>query len=218
MGPFLSRGISHFFRLFVVVSGARSGVPIEARSWPSILGSARRRWPEPCQGRSRRRRGPKARLYEGPAIAENRSPMSVGRLSPSLAVQHACLSSTSAGEVGFPAVPDPIRGVPLSSQTRGLQARIRGSRKRSLPRGPIREARWRGTEGTGPILTAASLSHSPVRRPAHLGRLSGSARFSLAHPIRRTLDDARPSPPPRSCVAAHAAARRAPSGMTPSWT
>ena len=100
-----------------------------------------------------------------------------------------------AGEVGFPAVPDPIRGVPLSSQTRGLQARIRGSRKRSLPRGPIREARWRGTEGTGPILTAASLSHSPARRPAHLGRFSGSARFSLAHPIRRTLDDARPSRP-----------------------
>src|SRR5271156_2843889 len=101
----------------------------------------------------------------------------------------------AAGEDGFPAVPDPIRGVPLSAQTKGLQARIRGSRKRSLPRGQMREARWRGTEGTGPILTAASCSHSPARRPAHLGRLSGSAWFSLAHPIRRTLDDARPSRP-----------------------
>src|SRR5271169_4304351 len=72
------------FRIFSPLrcsKGARSG----ARSRPApglrSLGNARRRWPEPCQGRSRRRRGPKARLYEGPAIAENRPPRSVGRLA-----------------------------------------------------------------------------------------------------------------------------------------
>src|SRR5271154_6137990 len=114
-----------------------------------------------------------------PAFTRVRPSPRIGRRgrwadSPSLAVQHACLSSTSAGEDGFPAVADPIRGVPLSAQTKGLQARIRGSRKRSLPRGQMREARWRGTEGTGPILTAASCSHSPARRPAHLGRRPGA--------------------------------------------
>src|SRR5271163_913891 len=47
--------------------------------------------------------------------------------------------------------------------------------------------------GDGTNLEAASCSHSPCRRPAHLGGFSGSAWFSLAHPIRRTLSDARPS-------------------------
>src|SRR5277367_4104086 len=70
-----------FFSPLRCSKGARSG----ARSRPApglrSLGNARRRWPEPCQGRSRRRRGPKARLYEGPAIAENRPPRSVGRFA-----------------------------------------------------------------------------------------------------------------------------------------
>ena len=63
-----------------------------------------------------------------------------------------------------------------AAEAEGLHARIRGSSWNSRPICLIREARRRGTEGTGPILAAASFSHSPARRPAHLGGFSGSVR------------------------------------------
>jgi len=56
-----------------------------------------------------------------------------------------------SGGLGLSAVPDPIRGVPLSAQAEGLHARIRRSCGNSRPQCPIREARGPGTEGTGPI-------------------------------------------------------------------
>ena len=65
------------------------------------------------------------------------------------------------------------------AQAEGLHARIRRSSLNSQPICLIREARRRGTEGTGPILTAASCSHSPARRPAHLGGFSGSVGISF---------------------------------------
>ena len=97
------------------------------------------------------------------------------------------------------------------AEAEGLHARIRGSWN-SRPIGLIREARRRGTEGTGPILTAASCSHSPARRPAHLGGFSGSVGISFPGLIHQTLNRASrlaPAGPP------HASASRAPSGMTP---
>src|SRR6202167_6194997 len=76
------------------------------------------------------------------------------------------------------------------AQAEGLHARIRRSSLNSQPLCPIREARRRGTEGTGPILTAASCSQSPVRRPAHLGGFSGSVRVSFPCLIHQTLNRA----------------------------
>src|SRR5271155_4884566 len=75
-----------------------------ARGWrkgrlPALrfLGSATCRWLDPCQGRSRRRRGPKASLYKGPAIDDHRRPRSPGRVhvarSASLADETAVLHS-----------------------------------------------------------------------------------------------------------------------------
>src|SRR5271170_1363251 len=62
-----------------------------------FLGSATCRWLDPCQGRSRRRRGPKASLYKGPAIDDHRRPRSPGRVhvarSASLADETAVLHS-----------------------------------------------------------------------------------------------------------------------------
>src|SRR5271154_6184750 len=77
------------------------------------------------------------------------------------------------------------------AEAEGLHARIRGSWN-SRPICLIREARRRGTEGTGPILTAASFSHSPARRPAHLGRFSGSGLIFSPRLIHETLNRAKP--------------------------
>ena len=56
--------------------------PATPRPAPALrsLGSAFCRWPEPCQGRSRRRRWPQASLYKGPAIDDHRLPRSGGRI------------------------------------------------------------------------------------------------------------------------------------------
>src|SRR5271154_6855362 len=185
MGLFLSRGISHFFRLFVVPRERGlepDRVPLLAFDPLATRDGDGRSLVKAEAAGGGGRRPAFTRLRPSPRIGRR------GRWTdaPSLAVEHACLSSTRARLV-FPPIPEPIRGVPLSSQTKGLQTRIRWSSKHSVPKFPMREARWRGTEGTGPILMAASCSHSPGRRPVHLGRFSGSARFSLAHPIRRTL-------------------------------
>src|SRR5271154_7005776 len=79
-GFFCQEGF-RIFRLFVVPR-ERGLEPDRGRA-PGLrsLGNARGRCTEPRQGRSRRRRGPKARLYEAPVIAENRPPRSVGRLA-----------------------------------------------------------------------------------------------------------------------------------------
>ena len=90
---------------------------------------------------------------------------------------------------GFPAVPDRSEASLREAEAEGLHARIRGSWN-SRPIGLIREARRRGTEGTGPILTAASCSHSPARRPAHLGGFSGSVGVSFPGLIHETLNRA----------------------------
>src|SRR5271170_3924970 len=72
-GFFCQEGF-RIFRLFVVPR-ERGLEPDRGRA-PGLrsLGNARGRCTEPRQGRSRRRRGPKARLYEAPVIAENRPP------------------------------------------------------------------------------------------------------------------------------------------------
>src|SRR5271154_4468777 len=76
------------------------------------------------------------------------------------------------------------------AEAEGLHARIRRSSGNSQPICLIREARRRGTEGTGPILTAACCSHSPARRPAHLGGFSGSVWVSFPCLIHETLNRA----------------------------
>ena len=64
-------------RKICVVSGRgrRVGVGFEARSCPSKPC----RWPDACQGQSRRRRWPKASLYKRLASDNDRRPRSVGR-------------------------------------------------------------------------------------------------------------------------------------------
>ena len=65
----LSIGAQRFFR------SSRRGVLRRARGpLPALrlLGRARCRWAEPCQGRSRRRRGPKASLYKGSRTDDHR--------------------------------------------------------------------------------------------------------------------------------------------------
>ena len=57
---------------------ARRG-PLEARFCPWKPWGAQCRWPNACQGRSRRRRWPKASLYKGLASDDDRRPRSVGR-------------------------------------------------------------------------------------------------------------------------------------------
>src|ERR1700722_17484846 len=97
------------------------------------------------------------------------------------------------------------------AQAEGLHARIRRSSGNSQPLCLIREARRPGTEGAGPILAAACCSHSPARRPAHLGGFSGSVWISFPCLIHETLN--RASQP--ALALPHASARRTPSGMTP---
>src|SRR5271154_6714017 len=76
------------------------------------------------------------------------------------------------------------------AQAEGLHARIRRSSGNSQPLCLIREARRPGTEGAGPILAAACCSHSPARRPAHLGGFSGSVWISFPCLIHETLNRA----------------------------
>src|SRR3984957_6835786 len=76
------------------------------------------------------------------------------------------------------------------AQAEGLHARIRRSYGNSQPLCLIREARRPGTEGAGPILAAACCSHSPARRPAHLGGFSGSVWISFPCLIHETLNRA----------------------------
>src|SRR6202167_2012515 len=84
MGSFLSSGK---FALCLAAGGAW-GVGSRPTPVRRNLGGAKWRWPDPCQGRSRRRRWPKASLYKGLASDDDRRPRSVGRdyahLSPDL--------------------------------------------------------------------------------------------------------------------------------------
>src|ERR1700677_4690251 len=76
------------------------------------------------------------------------------------------------------------------AQAEGLHALIRRSPGNSQPLCLIREARRPGTEGAGPILATACCSHSPARRPAHLGGFSGSVWISFPCLIHETLNRA----------------------------
>ena len=75
MRSFLSRGKF----AWCLAPGGASGVRSRPAPARRNLGGAKCRWPDPCQGRSRRRRWPKASLYKGLASDDDRRPRSVGR-------------------------------------------------------------------------------------------------------------------------------------------
>ena len=75
MRSFLSRGKF----AWCLAPGGASGVRSRPTPARRNLGGAKCRWPDACQGRSRRRRWPKASLYKGLASDDDRRPRSVGR-------------------------------------------------------------------------------------------------------------------------------------------
>ena len=75
MRSFLSRGKF----AWCLAPGGASGVRSRPAPARRNLGGAKCRWPDACQGRSRRRRWPKASLYKGLASDDDRRPRSVGR-------------------------------------------------------------------------------------------------------------------------------------------
>jgi hypothetical protein len=75
MRSFLSRGKF----AWCLAPGGASGVRSRRAPARRNLGGAKCRWPDACQGRSRRRRWPKASLYKGLASDDDRRPRSVGR-------------------------------------------------------------------------------------------------------------------------------------------
>src|ERR1700678_2097102 len=75
MRSFLSRGKF----AWCLAPGGASGVRSRPAPARRNLGGAKCRWPDPCQGRSRRRRWPEASLYQGLASDDDRRPRSVGR-------------------------------------------------------------------------------------------------------------------------------------------
>src|ERR1700674_3663110 len=82
MRSFLSRGKF----AWCLAPGGASGVRTRPAPARRNLGGAKCRWPDACQGRSRRRRWPKASLYKGLASDDDRRPR---RLHPSLAASFA---------------------------------------------------------------------------------------------------------------------------------
>ena len=234
----MSIGARRFF------SAARGGERGKQARGPlpffDFSGSARCWRAKPRQGRSRRRRGPKASLYEGslaniPSPGEIEGPSERPSAAPFLVAFGGASKRVARSRprrrvsigrrqrlvasirTGPKSTRDASEASLYEARAEGLHARIRGNSKNSRPICLIREARRAGTEGTGPILAAAFCSHSPVRRPAHLGGFSGSVWISFPCLIQKTrfrklsiarADSRSPRPP-------HAAASRAPSGMTP---
>src|SRR5277367_4666502 len=85
-----------------------------------------------------------------PAFTRVRPSPRIGRRSrwadsPSRAVQHACLSSTSAGEDGFPAVPDPIRASLCRRRPKACKLVSGGAEN-----APYQEAKCAKRDGEGP--------------------------------------------------------------------
>ena len=131
----------------------------------------------------------------------------VRRLGPSGRAEDRASGAFSFGR-GLNFAPILIRSEAslYEAQAEGLHTRIRRSSGNSQPSCLIREARRPGTEGAGPILTAASFSHSPARRPAHLGRFSGSGSIFSPRLVHETLNRRKPGvralrlKPPRPCA------------------
>ncbi len=130
----------------------------------------------------------------------------VRRLGPSGRAEDRAPGAFSFGRgLNFPPFLIRSEASLYEAQAEGLHARIRRSSGNSQPSCLIREARRPGTEGAGPILTAASFSHSPARRPAHLGRFSGSGSIFFPCLVHETLNrgSLRRAPrlkPPRPCA------------------
>jgi hypothetical protein len=190
MGAFLSMGCCAFFR------SSRRGVATGWRAAPVLRFLGRR---EMSVGEASSRPKPPEAGAEGQPLrgfAQRRpSPLEIEEpwRRPSAArffaafggrsnhVAHSrprrpALSFTIGRGLDFPPFLIRSEASLYAAEAEGLHARIRGSSWNSRPICLIREARRRGTEGTGPILAAASFSHGPARRPAHLGGFSGSVR------------------------------------------
>ena len=90
-----------------------------------FLGSAKCRRLDPCQGRSRQRRWPKASLYKDLAVDDDEQPRSMGRLDENLPLRLlTCLARRKKAPLPIPNSEEPFHvacRAPGSGAVRGLQ-------------------------------------------------------------------------------------------------
>src|SRR5271155_3300233 len=119
-----------------------------------FLGSATCRWAEPCQGRSRRRRGPKASLYKGLLTDDHRLARSRGR-----------------GDVRLPLLSSTRVGGPAKRVVHSQPRRLRCRRHETAP-----YAHRFGWVRSGPGTHATDRRGGGVRRPGPSGRAEDRPR------------------------------------------
>jgi hypothetical protein len=110
-----------------------------------LLGSARGRWAKPCQGRSRRRRGPKASLYEGSPTDDHRLARSRGR---GMSVHGSLLRGALAVRRSASRIPDHEDCVVVGM--RQLLVRVDSDGSRSGPRTHALDRHGRGVRRFAP--------------------------------------------------------------------